>query len=243
MLYIAFITGLLGSLHCLGMCAPIALSLPFGKGLKGHLRHALYQIGRLSTYIFLGAVIGMVGQALYLVGFQYYISMTAGIILVLLGLLAVNLDTWLYKIPFFSMQMRRISAVLGKLLTNKNTASMFVVGLLNGLLPCGLVYTALLGAVAAGDGPSGALFMGIFGLGTLPVMAAAGAARSFFKPQFKFWVRRLYPYWFVVMGLMLIWRGYSVKDSQLPDCHTQIEIQHQPQTQNLKIAFFCVKYL
>lgn len=207
MLIAAFLLGFLGSLHCAGMCGPIALALPkrgISKQAAIHDR-LLYNLGRVTMYGLLGLVVGSLGHGLLLMGFQSYVSILMGVIFILFGLLAVNLDTVLLKIPL----IQKWFSLTGQLLSSylKHQPAFFVVGMLNGLLPCGLVYSALLGAIATGDILLAISFMMIFGIGTFPMMLAASLGGHLIDINLRQKIKKAYPVFFVAVGIFLIVRG------------------------------------
>ena len=147
----AFSIGILGSFHCVGMCGPLALSLPLNNNstwskFSGAL---LYNVGRIVTYSFFGLVFGAIGKTVALFGFQQWLSVILGVLIIILMILPKRIKAWQSQrsgIGFFE----KVRSLLGRLFLQKNHASLFLIGLLNGLLPCGLVYMAAAGAVAAG---------------------------------------------------------------------------------------------
>ena len=232
-IWAAAMLGLAGSLHCVGMCGPIALALPRPPGstqslLAGRL---LYNLGRALTYAAMGAVFGLLGQSLLLAGWQRGLSITAGVLI-----LAYVLSTWLGKGRWSleSAALRFIAPVqhtLGRLLKRTSTGGLLAVGLLNGLLPCGLVYVALAGAAATGSAWGGAGFMFIFGLGTLPMMLAISLVGPSLYGRFRGRFQRVIPIALSVMAVLFILRGLElgipyvspnlaaqVEDGALPAC-------------------------
>jgi sulfite exporter TauE/SafE len=204
----ALILGFLGSLHCIGMCGPIAFALPVHHKppMQRILALWLYNSGRIITYGFLGLVAGSLGSGLIWIGLQRSLSLSLGIIL-LAGLI-------LYKMPrlkklnalqFFwsSLQMR-----MSRELRRDGDGAWFLLGALNGLLPCGMVYAALTAAVAVGTSINGALFMVVFGLGTFPAMFSVSFLNHLFNP-----IRRKLSYVSIIAtaitAIVLIARGLS----------------------------------
>src|SRR6478752_808684 len=169
MLITAFIMGAIGTMHCLGMCGPLALSLPIvsNNDLSRFISALLYNIGRVFTYSFLGAIVGFAGLGFALFGYQQLLSVIMGIILLLFIFLPkISFGKPKYMAQFFVNVNNR----LGVLFRQKNYRSVFFIGMLNGLLPCGLVYIAIAGAVSTASVFKSSLFMAAFGLGTLPLM-------------------------------------------------------------------------
>ncbi|HQW83563.1 MAG TPA: sulfite exporter TauE/SafE family protein, partial [Ferruginibacter sp.] len=169
--FVAFSIGMLGSFHCVGMCGPLALSLPLSNnGFFAKFSGAiLYNAGRIVTYSFFGLIFGLVGKSFALFGFQQWLSIIMGVLIMFFIILPKRskvFSTTNGTIRFFE----KLRGYLGRLFTQKNNSSLFSIGLLNGLLPCGLVYMAVAGSVATADVLNSVLFMAFFGLGTVPVM-------------------------------------------------------------------------
>lgn len=207
MLIAAFVLGLSGSLHCLGMCGPIALALPLGraKGWKRLGGIGLYNAGRLSTYVALGALLSAFGWGLKLAGAQQYVSLILGGTIVLFSVLMLfknNLKR--LHIPAFAFVRRG----LGKLLKNKG--SLFLIGVLNGFIPCGLVYLAIAGAVVSETVTQGTLFMLFFGLGTVPMMAVIPALTQQISANWRARFNRIVPYTMIAFGMLLLVRGMNL---------------------------------
>ena len=223
----AFVLGLMGSFHCVGMCGPIALSLPlrgnnFAQKITGGI---LYNLGRATTYGLMGAIFGIIGQSFHLLGFQQWISVIMGSLMIASILLPlifktrfkINLDTLV--IP-----LRRAIQQLFKVRSYK---TLFLIGLGNGLLPCGLVYLAIAGAIGAGSVSLGAAFMVIFGLGTIPMMLLISLIGNIVTIQIRNTMNKIVPYIVVLIGIIFILRGLTLgipylsppKDKLTPDSH------------------------
>jgi sulfite exporter TauE/SafE len=204
----AFVLGFLGSLHCLGMCGPIALALPVHQKppMQRILAIWLYNSGRIITYGFLGLAAGSLGSGLIWMGLQRSLSLTLGILL-LAGL-------FVYKFPMlkqFNVLQRFWSGLqmrMGTELRRNGDAVWLLLGILNGLLPCGMVYAALTAAIATGTSINGALFMVVFGLGTFPAMFSVSIFNQLFKP-----IRKKLSYVSIIAtaitAIVLIARGLS----------------------------------
>lgn len=207
-LWSAFLLGLVGSLHCAGMCGPLALALPVtGRTRTSFLLGRLnYNLGRILTYSLLGAVFGLLGKTLTLAGLQRWLSLAAGLA-ILIGLLAsshyaldapaVKLVTWL-------------KSGFAKLLQQRSLSSLLFLGALNGLLPCGVVYAACAAAVAVGGVLSGTQYMLAFGLGTVPMMLGLGLAGRPLHFAIRFKMQRLIPVFLLLLSTLLILRGLSL---------------------------------
>lgn len=205
----AFSMGLLGSLHCAGMCAPIALALPYPAHTNwGRLQSILlYNLGRLITYSLLGLIFGLLGKGLFLAGWQQAVSIVMGIFLLLLSFSLFNPERTLLSNGFISRVYFWLKQQLGKRLQRHGNRSIFLVGMLNGILPCGLVYLAIIGALTAEHAWQGMFYMASFGLGTFPLMIAVVWSGTWLKPGIRSIFTRFYPLVLFALAVLLIWRG------------------------------------
>lgn len=212
MLISAFILGLLGSLHCVGMCGPIAFMLPVDRSnsFKKVSQIALYHIGRLFTYSFIGLCFGLVGKSLYIFGIQQRLSIVIGMIMIVIVLLPhKTLSTYNFSKPIFKF-ISRIKNGLGTALKKKTPDTFLTIGFLNGFLPCGLVYMAVFGAIATGDILQGSLYMLLFGIGTIPLMTTAIYLGKFLNDVVKQRIQRMIPVFVVIIGVLFVLRGLGL---------------------------------
>lgn len=211
----AFLLGFLGSFHCVGMCGPLALMLPVSHHSKTGilLGRMLYNAGRITTYIILGLVLGFIGLAATIKGFQKELSIATGvIILVLVGLSGVKkYSPWSYS--FTSAISLSLRGTLKKLFSERSFLSLYLIGVINGLLPCGFVYIAIAGALAAGNHIDGAFYMLLFGAGTIPVMFFISASTSLLSIRWRSFINRLTPFAAIAVALILIYRGSHFEKS------------------------------
>lgn len=209
-LIIGLSIGLAGSFHCIGMCGPLALSLPLNNdSRRGRIYSiALYNIGRAVTYSLMGVLFGAIGSTLFLTGYQQVISISIGAVILFLVLFGNHLNA---NIGFINRFHNHIKILLGKLLRQeKNVLSYFGIGLVNGLLPCGLVYLAIASAVATGSVLGGGLLMLAFGLGTIPLMFALMVAGRYVSLAVRQKMRRLVPVFIGIMATLMILRGLGL---------------------------------
>ncbi len=213
MMWAGFLMGVLGSLHCIGMCGPIALALPIHTTDKRMrlLGALLYNSGRVVTYSLLGALVGMLGAAFNLAGLQQALSIGSGIMLVVLILFPLIFRkitsgrAWI-TIPYVHTLKQSIAVQFKKY----TFSSLFVIGLLNGLLPCGLVSLAIIGAIATGDTMQSSLYMALFGLGTLPLMVLLIVSKNYIPLNIKKVFQKTVPVFVCSLGLLLILRGMNL---------------------------------
>jgi len=212
MLLSAVIIGLMGSFHCVGMCGPIAFMLPVDRHnpTKKLLQVFLYHVGRLTSYGILGLIFGFLGKGLYVFGLQQKLSIIIGVLMITIILIPhKTFSQYNLSKPIYSV-LSTIKNRLGKELKKKTPDTFLTIGLLNGLLPCGLVYMALFGSMATANPWTGALYMALFGVGTIPLMTAAVYFSSLLKGGTKKTVQRLIPIIVVIIGLLFILRGLGL---------------------------------
>jgi len=211
-LWTAFIVGLVGSAHCAGMCGPIALALPLksenwfaraGGGL-------VYNTGRIITYMILGAIFGLLGKGLHMAGFQLWASIIIGILMIVMVIVPLVFKKMPSLNNVFEGYSARLLGGFRNMFRKGGTPSLFGIGLLNGILPCGLVYVAIAGAINSGDVVSAMLYMALFGAGTIPVMLAVSLAGTMISLNLRIFINKLSPYVIVLLGVLFILRGLSL---------------------------------
>jgi uncharacterized protein len=204
--------GLIGSLHCAGMCGPITVALPLNNQswfarISGGL---LYNSGRSVTYALLGAIFGLAGMGLALGGLQQWVSIILGIVMILSVLIP-----WIGGTKNRLMNMAdNISGLVRKpfvkLLKVRSYSSLFMIGMLNGFLPCGLVYIALAGALLMSRVYEGSLYMLVFGIGTIPMMLAISVAGNIISQKIKRSLSKVIPMFIILLGILFILRGLNL---------------------------------
>jgi sulfite exporter TauE/SafE len=229
----AFVLGLLSSVHCLGMCGPLALAVPSPPGGPFvRLRSALIlNSGRVLTYTLLGAAMGVFGRGLQLAGLQQVVSIVLGA-LILLGLLAPRVLSR-FPLPLAPARLViRLQSLMARHLNRTAPEALFFTGMLNGLLPCGMVYLALAGAVAQVSVAEAALFMSAFGLGTWPLLLGLRLGASALNGTFRAQLRRLTPVAYAVMAVLFIARGMDLGipylSPALPKANAAAAVCHTP---------------
>jgi sulfite exporter TauE/SafE len=209
----AFALGLFGSLHCAVMCGPIALALPGSGSNKSKflLNRFQYHLGRISTYALLGVLLGLMGSGLHLAGLQKPVSIAAGIIVLLVFFFSQRFS---FSNPagnwFQSRLIRGMRNGLQQGYKKHKATTTFGLGMLNGLLPCGLIYVALIGALALGDPLKSALFMVFFGIGTSPALFGISLFGPKLKSQILPKIPWAVPVVVVLFSSLLILRGLSL---------------------------------
>lgn len=230
MLYLGFVLGLLGGFHCVGMCGPIALLLPFNRDndwVKA-LQVALYFFGKTLTYCLLGLFFGVLGKGFFIGEYQQNFSIFVGVVMLFTGLLSV------FRISVFDLQLpifrgvNKLKSILGKQLHSKGTFSVFFIGFLNGFLPCGLVYTALFSALATANIPDTILYMICFGVGTAPLMIAFIYLGNFLSASVRKYIQKAIPFFLIIIAILFIIRGLGLGIPYISPASTNLIIQENP---------------
>ncbi|MBK9981763.1 MAG: sulfite exporter TauE/SafE family protein [Saprospiraceae bacterium] len=224
--------GFLGSFHCIGMCGPIALSLPVASvsGGKKYAGIFFYNFGRAITYSALGLLFGFMGNQFRIWGLQQVVSITAGVLILVFIISNFSFSS---RIGWLAQLNAWVKLSLARLLNRpKNTFSFLSIGLLNGLLPCGLVYVAIAASLATMNTLNGMLLMFAFGLGTLPVMGAMMAFGHLLSFNFRHRLKRAVPVFVGLMAVILILRGMNLGipylSPKLGKTSATVECCHKP---------------
>jgi sulfite exporter TauE/SafE len=207
----AILLGLAGSLHCVGMCGPIALALPIQNSgrLKRIVGAFAYNIGRALMYAALGIIIGLFGQGLQLIGLQQIVSVILGLSILLYYLVPDFFSGSKFNL-FYSKLVYRLKNKFIPFMKKRTISSLLIVGMINGLLPCGLVYAALVAALALGEIQSAASFMFFFGLATLPMMLGIILLKDWISIRLQSSINKFLPTLMIVMAVLLVFRGMNL---------------------------------
>ena len=232
LLITAISLGLASSFHCLGMCGPIALILPIGKRSKTGKVFGLlaYNFGRVITYSFLGLLIGLFGEGLRFAGISQTISIVLGVGLLLYVLLSKKFIKLNFYQRYFFKFNNGVKAKLSRMLNKQSNTALFITGLLNGLIPCGVVFIALQAALLQSSLVNSMLFMFVFGLGTVPMMFSISYLSNSFSKVLKLKINKVMPVLTIVVALLLIVRGlnldipyispsYNEQQNEMSCCH------------------------
>ena len=211
--YLTAITiGLMGSLHCIGMCGPIAMAVPLNVEGKAYrfLGSFNYLFGKAITYSLLGLFSGAFAKMLVLTGFQRYISLLTGVLILSVFILQKvgNGNLGLARLNYQWVGL--LKQQFNKFLQEKNLISAFLIGLINGVLPCGLVYIALAGAVGAGGWWQSMLYMFLFGLANMPLMFVLMIFKNKLSLSFRGLFQKAIPTFTVILAVLLIIRGLNL---------------------------------
>lgn len=203
-----FTLGLAASLHCVGMCGPLALSLPLQakSGIGKATGILMYNSGRITSYGLLGLVTGLIGRQVSLAGYQQFFSIAIGSLLLgyflFAGKKAAVPNRWAIS--------GKIQSIMVKHMQDPTFKAQFITGAANGLLPCGMVYLAIASAAAVANVVDSTAFMVAFGVGTVPLMAMVSTTGLFLGPSLRKTAAKATPYITLSMGLLLILRGLNL---------------------------------
>lgn len=236
----AFFLGMIANLHCVGMCGPIALALPLNRSSKLEIVIGVlqYNFGRIFTYSILGFIVGLFGLGINLIGILQGLSVAAGI-----GIILYAWRKQLFSGSFFryfssSFIQRFSSKNMGKILRGNSPFKLFLFGMLNGILPCGMVYTALIAALVADTPINASFILFFFGLGTLPGMIIITLFANQITTQFRGEINKILPYLVTIIGLLILLRGLNLdipylspkasynsatKELNMESCHSPIK--------------------
>ena len=230
MLYSAFIFGLISSFHCIGMCGPIAMMLPVDRSnqAKKVTQIITYHLGRLTAYGTIGFVFGLLGKGFFLAGIQQNLSIFIGAAMIVVVLIPEKIfSKYNFSKPAYRL-ISKIKTALGSQFRNKSYKSLFTIGLLNGFLPCGMVYVALFGAIAMQSESLGILYMVLFGLGTVPMMSSIVYINSFLTVPIRNKIQKVIPYVAVLIGFLFILRGLGLGIPYISPSNMSLFIQGDP---------------
>ena len=230
MLFTAFIFGLISSFHCIGMCGPIAMMLPVDQNnqAKKVTQIITYHIGRLTAYATIGLIFGLLGKGILMAGLQQKLSIFIGIAMILIILIPQKVVAkYNFSKPIFKF-ISKVKTALGSQFRNKSYKSFFTIGLLNGFLPCGMVYVALFGAIAMQSPVYGAFYMILFGLGTVPMMSSVVYLSAFLTLPIRNKIQRVIPYVAVFLGIVFILRGLGLGIPYISPSNMSLFVQEQP---------------
>jgi sulfite exporter TauE/SafE len=203
--------GMISSFHCIGMCGPLALGLPVQRLSRAWQTFAIlsYHSGRVLTYATLGLLCGLLGRRIYVAGFQQIWSISLGLLL----LLFVIGYGWTRSGPRISFLGRFYGLLQGwiiRLWSSPAKSSYVLLGMANGLLPCGMVYLAIAGALSTSGVKEGVVFMVFFGAGTLPAMLGISYFGRWISLSFRNSIKRSIPFLMAAMAVLLILRGLNL---------------------------------
>lgn len=217
MILTAFLIGLAGSLHCVGMCSPLAMAVS-ALSPRAVVNRFLYNAGRILVYGMMGAAVGAFGALAGLTGYQMWLSAALGAMLILFGLSGIQAIRMPLVTPLFHRCTSWLKMAFSSQLKSGTKISLLGMGIINGMLPCGLTYFALTYCITLPNATQGFLFMSMFGLGTLPVMLGLPFVLQLISNRFRWQVQRMITVVMIMLGVLLVARSAFFMN------------QHQPQS-------------
>lgn len=214
-----FSIGLIGSFHCLGMCGPLALALPINhlSPMRKFVSILLYNSGRTFSYAILGILFGLIGQSFSFFKIQQWLSILTGLFILLFMMVHQRNPIQARGLNRFSFWIK--NKIGSYLKSNKHQISFLTIGMLNGLLPCGLVYVALAASVATGSSIQGAILMFSFGLGTIAIMTLIMGFGKLISSNLRMKLNKISPFLIVCVSIILIVRGLNLGIPYLSPSH------------------------
>lgn len=211
-IWTGFLVGLFGSLHCVGMCGPIALAIPTFNKTKFNfiLGRILYNLGRVVTYSLMGALFGLLGNRVVLFGLQQDISIIIGLVILAYVVFPKKIKSKLAEQKFYLLITNFIKSNFSKLISKKTNFSLFKIGMINGILPCGFVYVGIAGAISTGSSLNGFLYMALFGLGTFPIMFTTSVIGKILTFNLRSKINKLIPAFTLLLAILFILRGLNL---------------------------------
>ncbi|MEM6396251.1 MAG: sulfite exporter TauE/SafE family protein [Bacteroidota bacterium] len=208
----AFLLGIGGSLHCMSMCGPLVLAVPGLRADQGNqlTKLVVYHSGRVIVYALIGLIVGSLGWGLQLVNFQGTLAIATGLFIIGIALFKLDFKRlFVSKASSASIWQRTINKYFSIYIKKDGWTATLVLGMLNGLIPCGLVYVAIISAVNVNAPLHGALYLLAFGLGTMPLLFATSIIGKRVFQYISFNKRYLQQAVLVAVGLIFIWRGLN----------------------------------
>ena len=202
------IIGLAGGMHCIAMCGPLAISMPWSSGPRFFLKTIIYHLGRTTTYVLLGLAFGLIGNALLIAGYQQWLSIIAGLFVLYFALKKIFPG----KVPDINLPgSAKLTKVITRMISNKQIVNNpYLFGMVNGLLPCGLIYLAVAAAITTGNIGGSALVMASFGLGTMPLFSLFLFGFNRINLSFRQKVNSFMPFLVLLTAILLILRGMNL---------------------------------
>lgn len=229
-LVVVFTIGLLGSAHCVGMCGGFVLALSqrhtYARSLQTH--QAVYYLGKTLTYTIFGAIVGALGAslALWLGAWQDALSIVLGVVLLLIGLSLLGV---LRRIPGGAWVSRKLPLAtwMGQMMRKKHLGGTLGLGMLNGLLPCGLIYGMLIKAATAESMAGGAVTMAVFGLATIPALYLVSLGGFLTRPLWRHRFNIASGVLVILLGVLTVVRGTDAMDYVMQQWMGHEHAQHQ----------------
>ncbi|MBD3637338.1 MAG: sulfite exporter TauE/SafE family protein [Crocinitomicaceae bacterium] len=229
MLWSALILGLLGSWHCVAMCGPIAVMVPGSKGKNKWIAMGLYHLGKITSYVLIGAFFGLFTAFITSFKIQAVITISAGILFGIIAFAPAILNYIEKKgFKFFNSVIHFKNKLANSL--NKNSAEYgLYIGFFNGFIPCGMVYMAAIAAMVQPSLIESSLYMVLFGLGTVPLLTLAMYTSGFLKRKLLMRSVSIRTAALVFISIFMIWKGIS---------HLNTQIEQPKEGENFQICAY-----
>lgn len=208
-----FVLGVLGSMHCVGMCGPLVMAIPFTSQktiAKKTQAYFTYGASKTGAYMLIGLVVGMIGSGARELHWQSYLSLFAGGLLLIGVLLPMLTQNKTLRFPAFEKMKGWINSTIAQQFNSGNMHSFAVIGFLNGLLPCGMVYAAVAVAVSLSSIGASVGFMLFFGLATMLSLSIFSVFFLKLSAPLRMKLKNLFPYFMLITAILLILRGLEL---------------------------------
>ncbi len=208
-----FTLGILGGFHCIGMCGPLIITIPFqvlSSKTKKIVAYILYGSGKTLAYMNLGLLVGLVGGQARQIHAQRYVSIIAGLLLLLTALLPIVFKRINFQPAFMTRFTNWVNKNIALQFKNQKLYSFGIIGFLNGLLPCGLVYVAIAASVSASCTAHSVILMLFFGIATMLSLTVFSLVFQLLPINIRGKLRKLFPYLIIGTALLLILRGMQL---------------------------------
>lgn len=219
----ALILGFAGSLHCAGMCSPLVLAVT-SMNRRVMLNKFIYNGGRVFTYALMGAVIAVFGSFINFSGFQLVLSLAIALTLIVMGLSGISGMHVPVVTPALLKFSTWVKTTFGQFIQKKSISGMWMMGMLNGILPCGLTYLALTYCLTLATPLDGFQFMLLFGAGTLPVMVGFTSLLRYLVQKFRLDLNKFSRVSFIVIGIIVLARLYFAQQHLVTEATDHIGI-------------------
>lgn len=217
-LFIIFTTAFLGGMgHCIGMCGGIVVAYtsakiePKSSWITQTNSHLAYNFGRVATYTIMGVFFGLLGKTIaFTPATKGILFLLTGVLMVLAGLSLIGNIKFLNSAEFSISNNRWYQNSFRKLIASKSLGSFFLLGMLNGLIPCGLVYSFAIFAASTASPLWGAIVMAVFGLATVPALFFLGTATRFLQQgSLRGIMMKVAALLVILYGLVTLYKGYN----------------------------------
>jgi sulfite exporter TauE/SafE len=186
-----------------------------------------YHLGKLTAYGILGLIFGLLGRTFYLAGIQQKLSIIVGILMIMVAIIPENVFAkYNFSKPVYRV-VSKLKSSLGQQFKSKSYQSLFTIGLLNGFLPCGMVYVAIFGAIAMQSVSMGIVYMLLFGLGTIPLLTAVIYVSNLLSISLRRTLQKMIPIVAVLIGMLFIIRGLGLDIPYLSPSNLSLFVQSE----------------